>query len=209
MTVAALTLVMTAAGVLITGSGKTAAEESQASAETAEPMIAQIITPVEISEEIGPEADQEPEEEQRFYYDIPLSHQLQDVVFLEAERWNVPPELLLAMMDQESDYRTDAVSNTGDFGIMQINEVNHQRLRDEIGVTDFMDPAQSIACGAYMIGELLEKYDGDMHHALTAYNRGEGGAQTYYRSYGTYETEYSRNIVATYEDLGGGGQVCR
>lgn len=198
-----MTLVMTAAGIAITGSGQMAEEASVPGEEGPEPMIAQVITPVDVNEELEHEA------EEKCYYDIPLSHQLQDVVFVEADRWNVPPELLLAMMDQESDYRTDAISSTGDFGIMQINQINHQRLRYEIGVTDFMDPSQSIACGAYMIGELLDKYDGDLHHALTAYNRGESGAQTYYRRNGTYETEYSRNIVETYENLGGGGQACR
>lgn len=144
------------------------------------------------------------------YYDVPLSYELQDVVFREAERWSVPPALILAMMDQESDYRTDVVSSTDDYGIMQINSINHPRLREELGITDFLDPEQSIACGAFMIGELLDKFDGDLHHALTAYNRGEGGASKYYRSNGTYETSYSTNILAIYESLEeGGDKGCR
>lgn len=150
---------------------------------------------------------QEPAPEPRAYFDVPLSHDLQDVVFAEAERWGVPPALLLAMMDQESDYRTDAISSTGDYGIMQINEINHPRLRDELGITDFLDPEQSIACGAYMIGELLSDYDEDIHHALTAYNRGAGGAATYYRTTGTYETSYSTSIVEIYEQLE--AETCR
>ena len=143
------------------------------------------------------------------YYDVPLSHELQDVVFREAERWGVPPALLLAMMDQESDYRTDIISSTDDYGIMQINAINHPRLREELGITDFMDPEQSITCGAYMIGELLDKYDGDLHHALTAYNRGEGGASKYFRNNGTYETTYSLSIEETYLALEGGDETCR
>lgn len=150
---------------------------------------------------------QEPAPELRAYFDVPLSHDLQDVVFAEAERWGVPPALLLAMMDQESDYRTDAISSTGDYGIMQINEINHPRLRAELGITDFLEPEQSIACGAYMIGALLDDYDGDIHHALTAYNRGAGGAATYYRTTGTYETSYSTSIVAIYEQLE--AETCR
>lgn len=141
------------------------------------------------------------DEVERIRYDVPLADELQDVVFQESEKWDVPPALILAMMDQESDYRTDIVSSTGDYGIMQINEINHPRLQEELGVTDFLDPEQSIACGAYMIGELLDKYDGDLHHALTAYNRGEGGAKKYYSQTGTYETSYSRSIVDTYQAL--------
>ena len=135
------------------------------------------------------------------YYDVPLSHQLQDAVFREAERWNVPAALLLAMMDQESDYRTDLVSGTDDYGIMQINAINHPRLREELGVTDFLDPEQSITCGAYMIGELLDKFDGDIHRALTSYNRGEAGARRYAENNGTYESSYRTSIVEIYESL--------
>ena len=151
----------------------------------------------------------EPEPEGPVYYDVPLEHDLQDVVFQEADRWGVPAALLLAMMEHESNYQADVISSTGDYGIMQINEINHQRLREALGITDFLDPEQSIACGAYMIGSLLAEYDGDVHHALTAYNRGEGGARAYYRETGTYETDYSREIVATYEALGGGDDTCR
>ena len=60
-----------------------------------------------------------------------------------------------------------------------------------------------------MIGKLLDRYDGDLHHALTAYNRGEGGAAKYYRNNGTYQTSYSISIVDTYEALEGGDETCR
>lgn len=144
----------------------------------------------------------EPEPElESFYHDIPLAHELQDFTRDEAEQRGVPPELLLAMMDQESDYRTNLVSTTNDYGIMQINKVNHEWLRDTLGITDFLDPEQNIRCGAYMIGELLAKYDGDLHRALTSYNRGEGGANKYYSRNGTYETSYSRSIIEIYNNL--------
>lgn len=149
-------------------------------------------------EYIPPEPAPEPEP---FYFDIPLGNELQDFVREEAEQRDVPPELILAMMDQESDYRTDLVSTTDDYGIMQINKVNHARLRDSLGITDFLDPEQNIRCGVYMIGELLAKYDGDLHRALTSYNRGEGGANKYFTKNGTYETSYSRSILEIYNNL--------
>lgn len=150
--------------------------------------------------EPAPEPAPEPEPEP-FYHDIPLDHALQDFVREEAEQRGVPPELILAMIDQESDYRTNLVSTTNDYGIMQINKVNHAWLRDTLGITDFLDPEQNIRCGTYMIGELLAKYDGDMHRALTSYNRGEGGANKYYRRNGTYETTYSSSIIEIYINL--------
>lgn len=158
-----------------------------------------------VTEQQMPEAAQTepelPQEQGPKYYDVPLSHALQDAVFREAERRNVPAGLLLAMMDQESDYRADLVSGTDDYGIMQINTINHPRLREELGITDFLDPEQNIACGAYMIGELLDKFDGDIHRALTSYNRGEAGARRYAENNGTYESSYSTSIVEIYESL--------
>lgn len=136
-----------------------------------------------------------------FYHDIPLSPELQDFVRAEAERRGVPLELILAMMDQESDYRANIISGTNDYGIMQINKINHEWLREILGITDFLDPEQNIRCGTYMIGELLAKYDGDLHRALTSYNRGEGGANEYYSKNGTYESSYSRSIIEIYNHL--------
>ena len=152
------------------------------------------------TEYIAPEPEPEPEPEP-FYHDIPLTPELQDFARQEAEQRGVPPELILAMMDQESDYRTSLISTTNDYGIMQINKANHAWLRDTLGITDFLDPEQNIRCGIYMIGELLAKYDGDLHRALTSYNRGEGGANKFYSRNGTYETSYSRSILEIYNDL--------
>ena len=42
---------------------------------------------------------------------------------------------------------------------------------------------------------LLDKYDGDMGMALTAYNRGAYGAQRDLFSKGIYESEYSRKVL--------------
>ena len=148
-----------------------------------------------------PEPVQSQANQERTYYDVPLSRELQDAVFQAAEQRGVPAGLLLAMMDQESDYRADAVSGTGDYGIMQINTINHPRLREELGITDFMDPEQSIACGAFMIGELVDKYDGDLHRALTSYNRGETGARRYAERTGTYASTYSSAILEIYQQL--------
>ena len=170
-----------------------------------EPAPAPVPEPIDWQPEVDkPEAELAPEPEpepEPFYHDIPLATELQDFVRDEAEQRGVPPELILAMMDQESDYRTNLVSGTNDYGIMQINKVNHETLSKILGVTDFLDPEQNIRCGTYMIGELLAKYDGDMHRALTSYNRGESGANKYFKKNGTYETSYSRSIIEIYNNL--------
>lgn len=67
--------------------------------------------------EVQPEAEQEPE----LLYDVPMSDELQRYVREQAERQGVPFEIALAVIERESSYKPDAVSDTGDFGLMQIN----------------------------------------------------------------------------------------
>ena len=72
--------------------------------------------------EAAPELEAATDETETVYHDVPLSHDMQDEVFVAADRWGIPAALILAMMDQESDYRTDLISSTGDYGIMETYE---------------------------------------------------------------------------------------
>lgn len=70
--------------------------------------------------EVQPEAEQEPE----LLYDVPMSDELQRYIREQAERQDVPFEIALAVIERESSYQPDAVSDTGDFGLMQMRHVN-------------------------------------------------------------------------------------
>ena len=80
-------------------------------------------------------------------------------------------ELFIAQMYHESGFKEDLISNSGDYGISQINSCNFTYLRDTLGVTDFLDPYESIKCEVYFMSKNLEKYQSEAK-ALTVYNRG-------------------------------------
>lgn len=132
-------------------------------------------------------------------YDIPLTRELQEYTFTLCEESNLDYEMVLAMMDQESDYREKVISKTSDYGIMQINKVNHEWLEEELGIEDFLDAKQNILAGIRMLSELTEKYE-DPHQALMAYNCGEAGAKRLWDK-GETTSEYSRSIMARAEEL--------
>ena len=44
----------------------------------------------------------------------------------------------------------------------------------ELGVKDSFDPMQNLLGGSRYLKQLLDKYDGDLDHALAAYNWGPG-----------------------------------
>lgn len=75
--------------------------------------------------EVQPEAEQEPE----LLYDVPMSDELQRYIREQAERQGVPFEIALAVIERESSYQPDAVSDTGDFGLMQIMPAARQSSR--------------------------------------------------------------------------------
>lgn len=129
-------------------------------------------------------------------YHIPLSAELQQYTYTTCLFYDCVEhyELILAMMWQESNFRTDLISSTNDYGIMQINICNNEYLRQTLGVVDFLDAEDNIESGIYIISGLLRKYDNDIHKALMAYNMGSGGASKHW-SRGNYTSFYSRAIV--------------
>jgi len=141
------------------------------------------------------------------YYDIGLSGGLQYFTQELCSAYGVGGyyELVLAKIFRESSFCPQAVSGTGDYGLAQINSGNHGWLRDELGITDFLDPEQSIIAGVHMLSGYLLAYEGlgapdGVHRALMAYNM---GAERAAASWGCGErsTGYSRGVVATWEKL--------
>lgn len=143
----------------------------------------------------------ETEPEKRYvYYDVPLTDDLQEYTQDVCEEYDFPCyDIIVAMIWTESGYREDIVSKTNDWGYMQINGINHQTLKDELGITDFLDGEQNIRAGIYMIQKLYHKY-GDIGKALMAYNCGEYGASKLWKE-GTTSTGYSRTIMQRATEL--------
>ena len=135
------------------------------------------------------------------YYDCPLSHDLQDYIRQLCETENVPMGLVIAMIDKESTFRASVVSTTDDYGLMQINVINHEWLSEQYGITDFLDPYQNVFCGIKILSGHLENYDGDLSRALMAYNMGAGGARRLWNQgiYSTSYTTYILNAMSVYD----------
>lgn len=89
--------------------------------------------------------------------------------------------LILCQLYYESEYKTDIVSASNDYGIAQINKSNHEWLSEELGITDFLDAKQSISCNIYMMSDYLKKYS--VESSLFCYNTGSpDGSNTYSRN---------------------------
>jgi hypothetical protein len=96
---------------------------------------------------------------------------LAHVVVEEAGRYELDPELVLAVMHVESGYRNYAVSDKDAMGLMQILPSTGQWLAPQVGVQwkgpqTLFDPAANVRL-------LWDRY-GDLSAALAAYNWGPG-----------------------------------
>lgn len=134
-----------------------------------------------------------PDGPQIAYYDVPISHSLQDFIYETCADEGVPMSLVIAMIDHESKFNPETVSDTDDYGLMQVNEVNHDRFEEQYRCADMLNPYQNVFCGIKIIGSYIAKYD-DFGKALMAYNMGDYGARKAWAS-GITSTAYSESIL--------------
>jgi hypothetical protein len=81
------------------------------------------IEPLEVEEVTEPQA-----EEVKFY-NVPLSEELQLHIFEECEKHNIAPAIIIAMIEQESDFDASTIGDNGkSFGLMQIQKKWHNVL---------------------------------------------------------------------------------
>lgn len=134
-----------------------------------------------------------------FYYDVPLDEDIQDYIRELASEEDLPMELILAIIGTESNYDPSAVSKSGDYGLMQINAINHEWLREDYGITDIMDPYQNIKGGVTILSKYRSLFD-TLEETVIAYNRGPTGARRLFAE-GVESTEYSEMVMTRYEQL--------
>ncbi|MDA3903892.1 MAG: lytic transglycosylase domain-containing protein [Desulfuromusa sp.] len=107
---------------------------------------------------------------------------------------SLAPELIRSVVTAESDYDPTAASHAGAQGLMQLMPATAQ----ELGVQDSFDPLQNLSGGCRYLKQLLVKYDGDLDHALAAYNWGQGNVDRHGLKNMPEET---RNYLAKVKNL--------
>lgn len=130
---------------------------------------------------------------------VPLDSDVQEFIYYLSKGYNMDFTFVMAIIQQESGYQPDAVSNTDDYGLMQINKVNHGYITDEIGVTNYLDPYENVRAGMFILRKLFEKYE-TPEKVLMAYNLGESGAKALWDK-GVFETNYSKSVQCIQREL--------
>ena len=118
-----------------------------------------------------------------------------------AQKNNLDPDFIKAVVKQESGFNPDATSKCGAMGLMQLMPQTAKGL----GVTDAYDPEQNIEGGVKYLKSMMNRFNNDPKLALAAYNAGPGAVQRYGDVPPYRETQnYVKNILASYEAIKGG-----
>jgi len=109
---------------------------------------------------------------QRFFQkEVPFG----GIIYDEAMKNNLSPEMLAAVVHTESSFVPTARSTRGAVGLMQlVPSTGHW-----MGADNLDDPAQNIQAGAKYLRYLTDRFAGDQQKAIAAYNAGEGNVRRF------------------------------
>lgn len=119
-----------------------------------------------------------------------------------AKLYGVDPNLVYAIIKQESNFYEKAVSKSNAKGLMQLMESTATETAREIATIndkdyDIYDPYTNIHLGTKYLAKLINYFDGNYYLVVAAYNAGLGRVSNwFYRPYNIYNKleDISQNI---------------
>jgi soluble lytic murein transglycosylase len=111
-----------------------------------------------------------------------------------ARDGSVPPELVRAVMREESGYRPEVISVVGARGLLQIMPDTGERLARDLGLPSFapddlFDPRVNLRLGTHYLGELSAQFGGRLSAAVGSYNAGPNAVARWLAERGTLEDD--------------------
>ena len=133
-------------------------------------------------------------------YELSYPRAFEEFVTVEAQKYNLEPELIWAVAREESHFRYDAVSSAGALGLMQIMPPTGKDIAQRLGVNitndDLLNPEIAVKFGSFYINSMLNMFDRDIDKAMAAYNGGGGNVQRWMQSsFGTSDEDFPTAIT--------------
>lgn len=165
--------------------------------EEAEPEAESSVEAVETAAVMPVPAAEEPQERQLglcedtyLREDIPLDYATQMLLYGACLEFEVPYELALAMIEQETNFKNIMGDGGKAYGYFQVWIKWHKDRMAQLGVTDLMDPEGNFRVALHFMRENLDRY-GSLEDALSYYNTGAPG-----------QTRYSREVMERMQKYG-------
>lgn len=109
--------------------------------------------------------------EEFFRTEIPFG----PLIYAEAKKNDLRPELVAAVVKTESQFRPTARSPRNAQGLMQLVP----RTGKWMGADNLMNPVENVQAGTKYLKYLSERFDGDETKIIAAYNAGEGNVRKF------------------------------
>jgi soluble lytic murein transglycosylase-like protein len=109
--------------------------------------------------------------EEFFKTEVPFG----SIIYREAKKNDLRPELVAAVVRAESRFKPTARSGAGAVGLMQLVP----RTGRWMGARDLTNPTQNITAGTKYLKYLNERFDGNETKVIAAYNAGEGNVKRF------------------------------
>jgi len=119
-----------------------------------------------------------------------------DLIHAKAQKYDVDPSLLAAVVETESSFRSHARSQVGARGLMQLMP----RTGRWLGARNLYNAEQNVDAGAKYLKYLNARFDGNLTKTIAAYNAGEGNVRRYNGVPPFRETRsYVKRVMSRYE----------
>jgi len=109
--------------------------------------------------------------EQFFKTEVPFG----SIIYKEAKKNDLRPELVAAVVQAESRFKPNARSGVGAVGLMQLMP----RTGKWMGARNLTNPTQNIQAGTKYLKYLNDRFDGNETKVIAAYNAGEGNVRRF------------------------------
>ena len=139
----------------------------------------------------------------RFVYMWPY----QNEIVTYANKNNIDPFLVAAVIKNESGFKPGAVSPVGAIGMMQIMPETGEWIARQMGLSSYRvqqlyDPKTNIRMGCLYLSELKYEFRGNMVLQMLAYNAGRGNTHLWMSANG-WDYEFGKIADIPYEESRG------
>ena len=132
------------------------------------------------------------------HYSIPID--LAGRIHRLAREENVDPVVAFGLVRTESGFRRTAVSFRGAVGYTQLMPATARWMEPGLARRDLFHTDVNLRVGFRYLRYLLDRYDGDLRLALTAYNRGPGTVDRLLTAGRDPENGYADKVLGTDEE---------
>jgi soluble lytic murein transglycosylase-like protein len=127
-------------------------------------------------------------------YDVPVG--LAALIHRAASTEGIAPRLAFGLVRTESEFKQTAVSPVGAIGLTQVMPGTARTLKPGTTRQDLFDGTTNLHLGFGYLRELIDRYDGNVRLALTAYNRGPGTVDRLVKRGRNPENGYATKVLA-------------